>query len=264
MANRDPRTKWRTLLLAYLIVGAACQIGLLGGEWMVQHSGKEMAGPEGSAWLGSDHLGRDLLDQLIQGTRIALAVGVLAAGGAVVLGSIMGLLSGWFGGWVDRLVLWLSSTIVAIPGTLLVIAIASVMDKGMSTVIVAFALASWVGVYRLVRAETRRLRSADFTLAAEAGGTPARAILTRHLLPHLRPLMRVQFSLAFIWAIHTEAMLSFLGIGIVDQPSWGRMIADAWTWNDLGQGFGWRLASATIALAGISLCVHRLSASREH
>lgn len=250
---------WSLLFLVYLLVAVACQFGWLGSSWTEQHAGLEMQGPSASAWLGTDQLGRDLLAQLIQGTRIALAVGALAAGGAVLLGTALGLLSGWFGGWVDKFVLWLSSTVVAIPGILLVVAIASVMDKGMAAVITAFALVSWVGVYRLIRAQTMRLRNADFALAARAGGTPTQHILQRHLLPHLFPLMRVQFSLSFIWAIQTEAILSFLGIGLAEQPSWGRMIADAWAWNDLGNGQVWRLLSATLALAGLSLCVHRIA-----
>jgi peptide/nickel transport system permease protein len=250
---------WIGVLAVYLLIGLGCQLGLLATNWVELQSGKEMQAPSFDAWLGTDHLGRDLLAQLMQGVRIALAVGLLAAGGAAALGTLLGLLGGWFGGWTDKLILWMSSTVVAIPGVLLVLAIASAMGKGMTAVITSFALVSWVGVYRLVRSETLRLRQADFILAARVGGQSTAAILWRHFLPHLQPLIRVQFSLGFVWAIQTEAILSFLGVGMIEHPSWGRMIADAWAWNDLGQGNGWRLLSATLALALLSLTVQKLA-----
>ncbi len=213
--------------------------------------------------MGTDQLGRDLLAQLLQGTRIALAVGLLAAGGAVLLGTILGIISGWHRGWIDGIVLWLSGTVVAIPGVLLILAIAAMMGKGFTAVCTSFALVSWVGVYRLVRAETQRMHSEDFILAAKASGARPWQIFSRHLLPHLRPLIAVQFGLAFVWAIQTEAVLSFLGVGLVDLPSWGSMIAEAWEWNDLGQGRWWRLTGATIALAGLALSVQRLATPNE-
>ncbi len=258
------RRKWLLLLLTYFIVGIACQLGLLGDHWMDQHSGREFSGPAAGAWLGTDHLGRDLAAQLAQGVRIALAVGVMAAGGAVMLGTLMGMLGAWFRGWVDQTVLWISSTVVAIPGILLVIAIASVLDKGIPAVVLAFTLVSWVSCYRLIRAEVMRLQGMDFVLAAKAEGGSTYQIFVGHLLPHLWPLIKVQFSLSFVWAIQTEAVLSFLGVGLADAPSWGRMIADAWAWNDLGSGHIWRLASATLALAGLSLAVQRLTAMPSH
>jgi peptide/nickel transport system permease protein len=227
---------------------------------MDQHSGREFSGPITGAWLGTDHLGRDLSAQLAQGVRVALAVGVLAAGGAVMLGTLMGMIGAWFRGWIDQTVLWISSTVVAIPGILLVIAIASVLDKGILALVLAFTLVSWVSSYRLIRAEVMRLKSMDFVTAAKASGASTVRILGGHLLPHLWPLIKVQFSLSFIWAIQTEAILSFLGVGLAEAPSWGRMIADAWAWNDLGSGHIWRLASATLALAGLSLAVQRLTA----
>ena len=257
------RKLWLIVLGVYVAIGIACQFGWLANGWMTIQSGEEMLPPSTAAWLGTDHLGRDLLAQLLQGVRIALAVGLLAGGGAVLLGTLLGLISGWFGGWLDKLVLWLSSTVVAIPGVLLVLTIASVMKPGMSAVITAFALVSWIGVYRLVRAETRGLRQAGFVMAAHDGGQSTSVILRRHLLPHLLPLIRLQFSLAFVWAIQTEAILSFLGVGIIDQASWGRMIADAWTWNDLGSGNIWRLTSATAALALLSLTVQKLAQSED-
>ncbi len=253
------RRLWFGVLGIYLLIGLGCQFGWVATDWMKLQSGKEMQGPTSDAWLGTDHLGRDLLAQLMQGVRIALAVGLLAAGGAAALGTLLGLVGAWFGGWTDKLILWLSSTVVAIPGVLLVLAIASAMGKGMTAVITSFALVSWVGVYRLVRSETLRLRQADFILAARVEGQSTTAILGRHFLPHLQPLIRMQFSLGFVWAIQTEAILSFLGVGMIEHPSWGRMIADAWAWNDLGQGNVWRLLSATLALALLSLTVLKLS-----
>jgi peptide/nickel transport system permease protein len=252
------RRRWALLLAIYLLLGLASQLGLAGSQWSVSQPGFESQAPSRLAWFGTDHLGRDLFAQTMQGIRIALAVGFLAAGGAVVLGTLLGLVSGYYRGPIDGLVLWLSGAVAAIPGILLVLALASAMGPGFVSLCVAFAAVSWISIYRLVRAETCRLVEEDFVLASRANGASSGRILLRHLLPNLWPILAVQFCLAFIYAIQAEAILSFLGVGLLDTPSWGHMIADAWAFDDLGHGRWWRLTAATLALAGLALTVQKL------
>ncbi len=260
--KRQPRG-WILLLGVWLVLAVACQLGWLAADWRSQHDGAEFLAPSAANPLGTDHLGRDLLAQTLQGSRIAFLVGSLAAGAAVLIGAALGLAAAWYRGPVDALCNWLSGAVAAIPGMLLVVVVAALLGHGLLPLCTAFAVVSWVGVYRLVRAEARRLVDQDYVLAARACGAPPLRLMLRHLMPALRPMLLAQFSLAFVAAIKAEAVLSFLGVGLAEQPSWGRMIADAWALGDLEQGRWWRLAAASGALALLALPVYRL-ADRAH
>lgn len=258
---RRSRRLARSLLVAYLVAALLASVFGLGSEWASGGDRSEHLAPSATAWLGTDQLGRDLAAMTLQGCWTAFLIGGLAATGAIVLGAGLGLISGWRRGWIDRLVLWFSTAVSAIPGVILILVIAAAMGPGLTALITAFIAVSWVGVYRIVRAETRRLRDEEYVRTALASGARIRSILGRHLLPQFLPLLAVQFGLAFVGAIQAEAVLSFLGLGAPELASWGRMIAEAWTWDDLGHGRWWRLTSASLALAGLALSVQTLSQS---
>lgn len=251
----------RWTLGAYALCAALAGLGWLGSAWQTSGGRTEHLPPGSAAWLGTDQLGRDIAAMTAQGAWTAFVIGGLAAGGATVLGALLGMSSGWRPGWWDRFALWLSAAVSAIPGILLILVIAAAMGPGLPALIVAIAAVSWVGVYRLVRAETRRLRDEEFVQTALAQGESARGILIRHLAPHFAPLVLVQFGLGFVGAIQAEAVLSFLGLGAPEHASWGRMIAEAWTWDDLGHGRWWRLTAASLALGGLAVSVLALSRS---
>lgn len=263
----DPAARGKGLLLAWALLGLylfgalLASVFGLGDDWASGGDRAEHLAPGTAAWLGTDQLGRDLAAMTLQGCWTAFMIGGFAAGGAIVLGAGLGLLSGWYHGWLDRFVLWLSTAVSAIPGIVLILVIAAAMGPGLPALITAFIAVSWVGVYRIVRAETRRLREEEYVRTALACGARTRSILSRHLLPQFLPLIAVQFGLAFVGAIQAEAVLSFLGLGAPDLASWGRMIAEAWTWDDLGHGRWWRLSAASLALAGLALSVQTLSQS---
>lgn len=258
--SKGLRLAW-TLLGVYLIGALLASVFGLGSNWASGGERAEHLAPGAVAWLGTDQLGRDLAAMTLQGCWTAFLIGGLAAGGAIVVGAGLGLLSGWYHGWLDRFVLWLSTAVSAIPGIVLILVIAAAMGPGLPALITAFIAVSWVGVYRIVRAETRRLRDAEYVRTALASGARTRSILGRHLLPQFLPLIAVQYGLAFVGAIQAEAVLSFLGLGAPELASWGRMIAEAWTWDDLGHGRWWRLTAASLALAGLALSVQTLSQS---
>ena len=220
---------------------------------------KANAAPSLDAWFGTDQLGRDILEVTMQGTRVALSVGFLAASVAVLLGALFGILSGWYGGPLDALLLWLSGSVAAIPGILLVLAMSWMLGGGYLGVFLAVGLVSWVGIYRLVRVEVQRLRAEPYVVAAWMLGARTPHVVLRHLLPNLSPLLLTQFLLHFLYAIKAEAILSFLGIGMQGHLSWGTMIADAWAFDDLGHQRWWRLAAATCAMAGLILAMQRVA-----
>lgn len=253
---------WLFLLGLYLLLGLGAALGLF--ETAVDPSlARADLAPGGAAALGTDQLGRSVGMMTLQGIEVALLVGTVAAGIAVAVGVLVGLLAGWSGGWVDGLLLWLSGSVAAIPGILLVMLLSRLLGGGLAGVFLAVGLVSWVGTARLVRAEVQRLRGAGWVTAARLHGAGRVRVLARHLAPQLAPLAAVQFLLLFIYAVKAEAVLSFLGVGISDRPSWGRMIADAWAFDDLGQGRWWRLAAATVAMAGLVLTMQRLGAALE-
>lgn len=206
--------------------------------------------------LGSDNLGRDVARRLVQGARIALHVGLVSSLLAVPFGTLLGLLAGWFGRWVDAACTWLAATVAAVPSLLLVLAISLVAGKGLFGVYVGIGVTTWVGVYRTVRAETVKLRSRGYVLAARALGYSDARILLRHLLPNVAHLVIVAFSLRFPAAVSTEVFMSFLGLGAQGEPSWGVMIANARV--RLWQGVWWEGAFVTLAVFGLVLSANRV------
>ncbi|MCH2101560.1 MAG: ABC transporter permease [Planctomycetes bacterium] len=256
------RTHWaRWTLATYGACALLAGLGWLGSSWQKGLNRVEHLPPGAGAWLGTHQLGRDIAAMVAQGAWTAFLIGGLAAGGATLVGALLGMGSGWRPGWLDRFALWLSSAVSAIPGMILILVIAAAMGPGLPALIVAIAAVSWVSVYRLVRAETRRLREEEFVQTALAQGESSIGILVRHLTPHFVPLVLVQFGLGFVGAIQAEAVLSFLGLGAPEYASWGRMIAEAWTWDDLGHGRWWRLMAASLALGGLAISVLTLSRS---
>ena len=247
------------IILALYVLGAcASAAGWFRLEIDLDHFHADVS-PGASHWLGTDHLGRDIFNLVVHGGRVALLVGTLAAGVALLIGTTAGCLAGWYGGRIDAFFLWLSGSIAAIPGILLILLMSWILNGGYVGVFLAVGLVFWAGIYRLVRSEVQRLRHAPFVLAAFLQGARAPHIFQRHLLPNMLPLLSTQFLLHFIFAVKAEAILSFLGVGMHDSPSWGRLIADTWTFDDLGSGRWWRLTGATVAMAGLILALQHIT-----
>jgi ABC-type dipeptide/oligopeptide/nickel transport system permease subunit len=178
-------------------------------------------------WLGSDKFGRDILSRLIIGTRVSLAVGLIAVLISLTLGIILGALAGYYRGWVDEVIMWLVNVTWSIPTLLLVFAITMAMGKGFWQIFIAVGLTMWVSVARLIRGQVMAIKEMEYVQAARALGLKNNRIILRHILPNiLGPVMVIAAS-NFATAIIVEAGLSFLGIGIQPpQPSWGLMIKE--------------------------------------
>ena len=200
---------------------------------------------------GTDNLGRDVLQRTIQGTRIAFWVGVVTSLIAIPIGVLLGCISGYFGRWVDELIVWLYSTMESIPGLLFILAISLVVGKGMLGVYLGIGLTTWVGLCRLLRAEVMKHRDRAYVLAAHSLGYGSWRIIFRHILPNVFHIVIITFSIRFPAAIGTEVFMSFLGIGVQGEPSWGIMIGNARL--RLWQGMWWEMTAVTAAILVVVL-----------
>ncbi len=178
-------------------------------------------------WLGTDNYGRDILSRLLVGVRVSLAVGLITVLISLTIGVGLGALAGYFGGWVDDLIMWLINIIWSIPTLLLVFAITLLLGKGFWQVFIAIGLTMWVNVARIIRGQVLEAREKEYVEAARALGFSSSRILLRHILPNVMGPVLVVAASNFASAIVIEAGLSFLGIGVQPpQPSWGLMIKE--------------------------------------
>jgi peptide/nickel transport system permease protein len=208
------------------------------------------------AWhlLGTDAFGRDVLGRLLLAARLSLGVGIAGSLLAASLGVVIGAVGAWRGGWVDRALLALGDTLLAVPRLVLLLVIAALWGPGLGTVVSVLALTGWMGVARLVRAEVLGVRALPYVEAAAALGASSRRVLWRHVLPNALGAATVAAALGVGSAITLESGLSFLGLGIQPPaPSWGNMIAG---------GRDWLLIAPWIALApGVALVLTVVAAT---
>ncbi|MDB4896433.1 MAG: binding-protein-dependent transport system inner rane component [Firmicutes bacterium] len=181
--------------------------------------------PDGTYWMGTDDLGRDIFSRVLYGARISVWTGVLAIGLALVLGVPLGAVAGTFGGAVDELIMRITDIFLSFPPLLLAIAIGAMLGPSLSNTMIAIALAWWPWYTRLIRGEATSVRERPFVEAARAAGVRPLVIVFRHILPNTIAPVIVQASMDFGSVVLTLASLSFLGLGAqVPTPEWGLMI----------------------------------------
>jgi peptide/nickel transport system permease protein len=184
------------------------------------------AGAEPGFWFGTDDLGRDVLSRLIHGTRIALLVAFVAAGLSALVGTTLGLLAGWYRGWVDAIISRLVDIWMAFPPVLLSILLVAVFGAGVHSVIAAIVIIDWTRFCRVVRSETMAQAQMDYVTAAKVLGFSRFKILIGQILPNVGPVLIALISLEMGIAVIVEAILSFVGLSVSsDTPTWGGMIA---------------------------------------
>lgn len=184
--------------------------------------------PPGSRFLlGSDALGRDVLSRLLYGARVSLWVGFVSVGISMVIGLALGLLAGYFRGWVDELIMRGVDVMLCFPSFFLILAVIAFLEPDIVNIMIVIGLTSWMGVARLVRAETLTLRERDFVAAARLAGTGSLRIILVHILPNALTPVLVSATLGVAGAILVESSLSFLGLGVQPpDPSWGNMLME--------------------------------------
>ena len=208
----------------------------------------------GSHVLGTDLIGRDVLYLSLKGARVALLIGGLTSLLAIPLALLFGVPAGYFGGRLDDVVFFVMSTLASMPGLLLLIALIMVLGKSTLAVCFALAVTGWVGFCRVSRGETLKLRELEYVSAARSLGVSESRILLRHILPNLMHLVIITFVLMFSGLVLSEAILSWLGIGV--DGSWGQMIDQAR--NELSRDpvVWWNVSAAGAALFGLILAVN--------
>lgn len=204
--------------------------------------------------LGTDILGRDVLYLTLKGARVALLIGGLTSLIAIPLALLFGVGAGYFGRRTDDVVVFVMSTLASMPSLLLLIALVMVMGRSTLAVCIALAVTSWVGFCRVARGETFKLRELDYVQAARALGVGHLRIIRRHVLPNLTHLVVITFVLMFSGLVLSEAILSWLGLGI--QGSWGQMIDQARDELSRDPPIWWNVTAAGTALFGLLLAVN--------
>jgi peptide/nickel transport system permease protein len=192
--------------------------------------------PGAEHYLGTTNLGRDIFSQLVYGTQGALVVGLSAAVAVVSLGTVVGLVAGYFGGWIDNLLMRLADIALGIPFLPFVVVLAAFLEPSMWNVVLAIALLLWPNSGRVIRSQVLSLRERAFVEAAVVSGASSAKILFVHIAPNILPLTLLYGSIAVGWAILTEASVSFLGFGPSDTITWGYMLQDAYASQALSRG----------------------------
>ena len=242
------------------IVGPSYQAPLDSYEWTPEGRTEVETG---KALFGTDFLGQSTLRKTVYGAKTSITVALCASLISLMIGVPLGAIAGYFRGWVDDVIVWFYTTLGTIPYILLVMAFAVVLRdrnilgweiKGITAVYLAIGLTSWVGICRLIRGEIIKRKESEYVLAAQALGCSNSRIIFKHLLPNVFHVIIINFSLRFVSFIHAEVILSFLGLGETDKPSWGGMIDAART--ELARNVWWEMAAATVAIFFISLALN--------
>ena len=219
---------------------------------------------DASICLGTDAQGRSIFFRGIYSIKIAMQIGLVTALFAVTLGAFLGAAAGYFGGWVDHVVVWIYTTFSSIPNLVLLVVLAyaftnSAAKDTLLPVYIAFGATFWIGTCRVIRGETLKLKEMEYVHAAQTAGFGPLHILLRYIIPNTAHLMLINFSLLLIAAIKSEVILSYLGFGVKNQPSWGIMIRDAGNNGDVVGGFFWEIGFATVLMFVLVLAFNILS-----
>ncbi len=197
--------------------------------------------------LGTNNLGEDVLYNALKGVRTAFIIGIVPSLVAVFFAILLGLLAGYYGGWVDDLIQYIYQVLSSIPGILLLIAMLMVMERGLWQLCVALGVTSWVGLCRLIRGETLKVKNMEYIEAARALGAGDLRLLFRHILPNVLYLVIIEMTLDFSSLVMSETVLTYIGIGVEPGTgSWGRMIMMAD--RELPNAIWWNLTGASIFL----------------
>ncbi len=236
------------IILMYALIALLAKLGFIATPWDAEvataYAPPALDGLK--TVMGTDIFGRSVLYKVIHGTRIAMSVGLVTSLIAIPIGVVLGAMAGYFGGWVDEIITWFYTTLSSIPSIMLLIAFTYVLGKGIFAIYIALGVTSWVGLARLIRGEFLKHKTREYVVAAESIGAGHRIRIFRHILPNVMHIVIINFSLQFQTAIKSEVILSYLGLGVQGQPSWGVMIDDAKL--ELARGVWWQLTAATIAM----------------
>ncbi|MCY3618666.1 MAG: ABC transporter permease [Acidimicrobiaceae bacterium] len=253
---RRHRAAMASAVVLLIVVACAAGAGVIAPHGATeQHLDRILEPPSRDFLLGSDTLGRDNLSRILYGGRISLLVGGAVALMSGVIGTSVGLVAGYYGRWVDAVLMRLADTMLALPGLMVVIIAARILGDGVWDVVIVLAGITWMIPARIVRGKVLALKEREFVEAARALGVPNRRIIVRHLLPNLAGEVMVSVSLTVAAAILAESTLSFLGLGVsaTRTATWGNMLGG-------NEGFviiaPWLVWAPGLAIVVTALCVN--------
>jgi peptide/nickel transport system permease protein len=220
---------------------------------VINAPGPSLAPPSAQFPLGTDQAGRSVLDLLIWGTRPSLAIGVIATVLTMILGSVIGLLAGHYGGGAAKVLMAVTDWFIALPALPLAISLAAVLGQGDASITIAIAVTSWPGTARLIRAQTLAVEGRPFIERAKALGARDSQLMARQVLPNVAPFILVSGTLTVASAILYETTLTFLGLGNPTDVSWGAMINQAFNQGAITSGAWWYVLPPGVAIVIVVL-----------
>ncbi len=219
------------LIVVLMAVGALLAPAVAPYDPTAPHYTSRLKPPSAEFILGTDELGRDLFTRLLYGARISLVIGLIAQTVSIGIGLTVGAVAGWCGGWIDDLLMRITDIFIAIPGLMFLIVWVTIFDPGPVSIFLALGLISWPGNARMMRGQVLSIKEVDYVLSARALGASSARILITHIMPNAIAPMIVLASLGVAGVILSEAILSFLGLGIqIPTPSWGTMVNSSRTY----------------------------------
>lgn len=265
LLHRQFWQRYGLLTLGLCIVGIMSCAAVL-APWISPHDPTALdlnailQAPNAQHPFGTDALGRDVLSRMLYGARVSLWVGFVAVGISVSIGIALGLVAGFFRGWVDEAIMRLVDIMLCFPSFFLILAVIAFLEPSLNNIMIVIGLTSWMGVARLVRAETLSLRERDFVSAARLAGAGKVRLMGLHILPNALAPVLVSATLGVAGAILTESALSFLGLGVQPpMPSWGNILMEGKEvleiapWMSLFPGFAILITVLGYNLLGESL-----------
>ena len=264
-ARASGRAGWAGATIVALFVAAALTAPLVSPYRPQALAGDPLRAPSGEHLLGTNSVGQDLASQLLWGTRVSLAIALLAGGGTLLLGALVGMVAGWLGGRTDALLMRVVDVFLVIPRLPLLIVIAAYTGAAVPTLAAIIALTSWPPAARVVRSQVLSLRNRTHLRAAVGFGARTAYVLRRHVVPELGLVLAAGFVAAAERAIVLEAGLAFLGLGDPEQESWGSVMRDALDFDSLffTSAWAWWLVPPVAALSVLILAITLLGVALE-
>lgn len=225
--------KNRNFMVGFIMVASVILVALFADviapyPFDMAHPQDILKAPCGQYLFGTDNMGRDLFSRIIYGTRIALQVALVGAGLQLVVGTVVGLICGYFGGWMDKALMFIADLTYAIPGMVMALAVVTVLGSSLMNAIIAIAVVNWAAYARVVRAKAMSIKNQAFIETGIAFGESAAAIMFRYILPNIIPVLIVTVSMQLPGTIMSTTTLSFLGVGSQPpSPDWGLLVSES-------------------------------------
>jgi ABC-type dipeptide/oligopeptide/nickel transport system permease subunit len=244
------------IVFIYSLIAIFSKLGLIASDWNTEYT-KTYHSPSCQYIFGTDIFGRSVFKKIIKGTELALSVGFIVAIFSMAIGLLFGVLSGYFGSFIDDFFMWIYTTISSIPSYILLVSVSYILGKSTFSIYSALALSYWGDVFIIIRNEVIKQRDREYVLAATSMGASHFRKIFYHIIPNIMNVLLIKSSYIFQQAIKSEVVLSYLGLGNQDNPSWGRMIDEAKI--ELMKGVWWQLFFATFFMFLIVLSFNILS-----